>query len=110
MIYYLGIIFIYLSCFFKWKSSNKSKKKVKFQINNVVEQTMKDYTLNRSSLVEVEEPIPKYDNETNNSSSVELEFVEESSSSLINIKNYSSQKLMPKLNPIEKEQKIKNEN
>ena len=110
MIYYLGIIFIYLSCFFKWKSSNKSKKKVKFQINNVVEQTMKDYTLNRSSLVEVEEPIPKYDNETNNSSSVELEFVEESSSSLINIKNYSSQKLMTKLNPIEKEQKIKNEN
>ena len=66
---------------------------------------MKDYTLNRSSLVEVEEPIPKYDNETNNSSSVELEFVEESSSSLINIKNYSSQKLMLKLNPSEKEQK-----
>jgi len=105
MIYYLGIVFIYFSCFFKWKSSNKSKKKVKFKINNVVEQTMKDYTLNRSSLVEVEEPIPKYDNETNNSSSVELEFVEESSSSLINIKNYSSQKLMLKLNPSEKEQK-----
>ena len=105
MIYYLGIVFIYFSCFFKWKSSNKSKKKVKFKIDNVVEQTMKDYTLNRSSLVEVEEPIPKYDNETNNSSSVELEFVEESSSSLINIKNYSSQKLMLKLNPSEKEQK-----
>ena len=105
MVYYLGTIFIYLTCFFKWNSSIKKRKKVKFKINNVVERTMKDYTLNRSSLVNVEKPIPKYDNEINNSSSVELESIEESSSSLINIKNDSNQKLMLQINPNGKETK-----
>ena len=105
IVYYLGAIFIYLTCFFKWKSSNKKRKKVKFKINNVVERTMKDYTLNRSSLVNAEKPIPKYDNETNNSSSVELQSIEESSSSLINIKNDSNQKLMLQINPNGKEAK-----
>ena len=66
---------------------------------------MKDYTLNRSSLVNAEKPIPKYDNETNNSSSVELESIEESSSSLINIKNDSKKKLMLRINPNNKETK-----
>ena len=105
MIYYLGTIFIYLTCFFKWKSSIKNKKKVKFKINNVVERTMKDYSLNRSSLVNAEKPIPKYDNETNNSSSVELELIEESSSSLINIKSDSNKKFMLQINQTDKETK-----
>ena len=106
MIYYLGIIFIYLSCFFKWKSSNKSKKKVKFKIN-VIEQTMKDYSLNRSSLVHVEEPIPKYDNEANNTSPVELEYIDDSSSQNLYNKNNSKKNLLHKLNKFEKENELK---
>ena len=70
MIYYLCIIFIYLACFFKWKLNNKNKKK-----NNkegIIEQTMKDYTFNRSSLIRAEKPIPKYNkNDTKNNSKPE---------------------------------------
>ena len=58
MIYYIGTIFIYLTCFFKWiMNSRKSKSK-----NNVVQKTMKYiYNLNKSRLIKVEKPIPKYD-------------------------------------------------
>ena len=46
MIFYLGTVFIYLTCLFKWRINNK-KGKFKY---NVVKQTMKDaYTFNRSS-------------------------------------------------------------
>jgi len=58
MIYYIGTIFIYLTCFFKWiMNSRKSKSK-----NSVVQKTMKYiYNLNKSRLIKVEKPIPKYD-------------------------------------------------
>ena len=58
MIYYIGTIFIYLTCFFKWiMNSRKSKSK-----NSVVQKTMKYvYHLNKSRLVKAEKPIPKYD-------------------------------------------------
>ena len=59
MIYYIGTIFIYLTCLFKWRINNK---KGKFK-HNVVKQTMKDaYTFNRSSLIKAEKPVPKFNN------------------------------------------------
>ena len=81
MIYYLGIIFIYLTCFFKWKLN--IKKKVE-RNNDVVEQTMKDYTLNKSTLLRAENPIPKYNNITT-SSPVELDNINDFS--FIDVKN-----------------------
>jgi MFS family permease len=55
--YYIGTVFIYLTCFFKWRmNSRKSKSK-----NNVVQKTMKYVHLNKSRLVKAEKPIPKYD-------------------------------------------------
>ena len=59
MIFYIGAIFIYLTCLFKWRINNK-KGKFKY---NVVKQTMKDaYTFNRSSLIKAEKPVPKFNN------------------------------------------------
>ena len=99
MIYYLGSMFIYLTCLFKWKMHEKNNKKVKLKSTNVVKQTMKDYTLNRSSLIRAEKPIPKYDNDINESSPVELEYVDDSSSAYINDKNKENKKkLLQQLN------------
>ena len=108
MIYYLGTIFIYLTCFFKWKLNDKKKKKPKSKSKDVVQQTMKDYTLNRSSLLRAEKPIPKYDNNTNDSSPVELEDVEDSSNN-INSKGNNKKKLLIQLNQTEKEITNKND-
>ena len=107
MIYYLGTIFIYLTCYFKWKTSGKTKKKVKLKSDNIVEQTMKDYTLNRSSLVNAEKPIPRYDNEKNNTSPVELEYVDDSSSQNLYNKSDTKKNLLNKLNKFEKEKELK---
>ena len=105
MIYYLGSVFIYLTCLFKWKLHDKNKKKVKLKSNDVVKQTMKDYTLNRSNLIRAEKPIPKYDDDINESSPVELDYVDESSSAYINNKNKENKKkLLLQIN-----QKKKNE-
>ena len=92
MIYYLGSLFIYLTCLFKWKLHEKSNKKVKLKSTNVVKQTMKDYTLNRSSLIRAEKPIPKYDNDINESSPVELEYVDDSSSDSVGVVNLFREK------------------
>ena len=61
MIYYLGLILIYLTCFFKWKYNNIKNKKIKNK-NDIVEQTMKDYILNQSNLINAEKPIPVINN------------------------------------------------
>ena len=98
MVYYLGTIFIYLACFFKWKLNDKNKKKVKGKSNDVVEQTMKDYTLNRSSLLRADKPVPKYDKNATDSSPVELDYVDDSSSTNINNKNNIKKKLLLQLN------------
>jgi hypothetical protein len=59
MIFYIGTVFIYLTCLFKWRINNK---KGKYK-HNVVKQTMKDaYTFNRSSLIKAEKPVPKFNN------------------------------------------------
>ena len=68
---------------------------------------MKDYTLNRSSLVNAEKPIPKYDNETSNSSPVELEYVDDSSSQNLYNKSDTKKNLLNKLNKFEKEKELK---
>ena len=76
MIYYLGIIFIYLTCFFKWKLNDINKKKDELKNNNIVKKTLKDYSLN-SSLIRVKKPFQKFDdNDENNSSTVELEYID----------------------------------
>ena len=98
MVYYLGTIFIYLACFFKWKLNDKNKKKVKGKSNDVVEQTMKDYTLNRSSLLRADKPVPKYDKNAIDSSPVELDYVDDSSSTNINNKINIKKKLLLQLN------------
>ena len=98
MVYYLGTIFIYLACFFKWKLNDKNKKKVKGKSNDVVEQTMKDYALNRSSLLRADKPVPKYDKNAIDSSPVELDYVDDSSSTNINNKNNIKKKLLLQLN------------
>jgi len=98
MVYYLGTIFIYLACFFKWKLNDKNKKKVKGKSNDVVEQTMKDYTLNRSSLLRADKPVPKFDKNATDSSPVELDYVDDSSSTNINNKNNIKKKLLEQLN------------
>ena len=73
MIYYIGIIFIFLACFFKWKLNNKKNNK-NIKKNDIVEQTLKDYNLNRSNLIAPEKPIPKYTK--NIKPSVELEEID----------------------------------
>jgi MFS family permease len=104
MVYYLGTVFIYLACFFKWKlnDKNKSKKKIKGKSNDVVEQTMKDYTLNRSSLLRAEKPVPKYDNNNvYDSSPVELDYVDDSATTNENNRTNIKKKLLVQLNQIE---------
>ena len=87
MIYYLGIIFIYLACFFKWKLNNIKNKNLKK--NDIVEQTLKDYNLNRSNLIKPEKPIPKYNKSIK---PVELENVETNISYSLNEINNDNNK------------------
>ena len=109
MIYYIGTIFIYLTCFFKWKMNNK---KGKFK-NNVVKQTMKDaYTFNRSSLIKAEKPVPKYnESKKNQKSPVELEDIEVKEKKPSKFKenakanNKNKKKLLNKLQQKENEEK-----
>ena len=75
MIYYLGLILIYLTCFFKWKYNNIKNKKIKNK-NDIVEQTMKDYILNQSNLINAEKPIPIINNKKM-SNPVELDDVDD---------------------------------
>ena len=90
MIYYLGFIFIYLTCLFKWKNNNnlKNSEKKDNNKNDIVEQTMKDYSLNRSNLISVEKPIPKINDNDLLSNPVELDDIDDISSS----KNYINNK------------------
>ena len=74
-----NIIFIYLACLFKWKLKNTKNKILKK--NDVVEQTLKDYNLNRSNLIKPEKPIPEYNK---NIKPVELEYIDKDSSYSIN--------------------------
>jgi len=70
IIYYIGMIFIFLACFSKWKINNK-KTKVK---KDVVKKTVKDaYTLSRSSLIRADKPIPQYSDKIKHKDSIELE-------------------------------------
>ena len=70
IIYYVGMIFIFLACFYKWKINNK-KTKVK---KDVVKKTVKDvYTLSRSSLIRADKPIPQYSDKIHHKNSFELE-------------------------------------
>ena len=70
MIYYMAALLIYLTCAFKYKLNDKNiiKKKLKNKKNeiDIVEQTMKDYTLNRSNLLRADKPIPKYNHNNDN--------------------------------------------
>jgi MFS family permease len=76
MIYYFESIFIYLACFYKWKTNNKKIKRK----NSIVKKTMKDaYKLGRSSLVRADKPKPKF-NEIKNLQNIELENLDDSSS------------------------------
>ena len=76
MIYYFESIFIYLACFYKWKTNNRKIKRK----NSIVKKTMKDaYKLGRSSLVRAEKPKPKF-NEIKNLQNIELENLDDSSS------------------------------
>ena len=60
MIYYFELIFIYLACFYKWKTNNKKKIKIKKKNIPVVKKTIKDtYKLSRSSLVRADKPRPQ---------------------------------------------------
>ena len=106
MIYYIGSIFIYFTCFFKWKLNSKNNKNKK---KDIIEQTMKDYTLNRSSLLQAEKHIPIYKNTNKNITPVELEFVDEKSSSSTN-STKNKKKLIEQLNTKKKEENIKNNN
>ena len=109
MIYYIGTVFIYLTCFFKWKMNNK---KGKYK-NSVVKQTMKDaYTFNRSSLIKAEKPVPKYnESKRNQKSPVELEDIEVKEKKPSKFKenakasNKNKKKLLNKLQQKENEEK-----
>jgi hypothetical protein len=87
MIYYIGIIFIYLACLFKWKLKNTKSKNL--NNNDVVEQTLKDYNLNSSNLIKPEKPIPQYNK---NIKPVELEDIDKDSSYSINEINNDNNK------------------
>ena len=114
MLYYIGTIFAYLTCFFKWK---KNAKQVKTS-NNIVKKTMKDtYTFNRSSLLRAEKPVPKYgDVKKLKNIPIELEDVEEDESSTMLINKAekrnkeSRKKLLDKLQIKENERKNANSN
>ena len=114
MLYYIGTIFAYLTCFFKWK---KNAKQVKMS-NNIVKKTMKDtYTFNRSSLLRAEKPVPKYgDVKKLKNIPIELEDVEEDESSTMLINKAekrnkeSRKKLLDKLQIKENERKNANSN
>ena len=95
MIYYIGTMFIYLTCLFKWKINNKKRK---FK-NNVVEQTMKDaYTFNRSSLIKAKMPVPKFnENRRSQKMPVELEEVKQKPLSKFSNKSQSKNKINKKL-------------
>jgi MFS family permease len=103
MIYYIGIIFIYLACLFKWKLKNTKNKILKK--NDVVEQTLKDYNLNRSNLIKPEKPIPEYNK---NIKPVELEYIDKDSSYSINEINNNNKKKI--LNQSKKEENEEKEN
>ena len=111
MIFYVGAICIYLTCFFKWKMNSKKPKVT----NNVVKKTMKDvYTLNRSSLVRAEKPIPKYA-DSKKLKPVELEDIDEESSTMLINKpvkknKESKKKILEQLNQKENEEKNANDN
>ena len=76
LIYYVGMLFIFLACFSKWKINSK-KTKVK---KDVVTKTVKDaYNLSRSSLVRADKPIPQYADGNNNNIAFELENLDTSS-------------------------------
>ena len=105
MIYYIGIIFIYLACLFKWKLKNTKNKILKK--NDVVEQTLKDYNLNRSNLIKPEKPIPEYNK---NIKPVELEYIDKDSSYSINeINNNNKKKILNQSKKEENEEKENNE-
>ena len=105
MIYYIGIIFIYLACLFKWKLKNTKNKILKK--NDVVEQTLKDYNLNRSNLIKPEKPIPEYNK---NIKPVELEYIDKDSSYSINeINNNNKKKVLGQSKKEENEEKENNE-
>ena len=75
LIYYFETIFIYLACFFKWKTNNK-----KVKVKSIVKKTMKDaYKYGRSSLVRADKPKPKF-SEIKNLKDIELETLDDSSS------------------------------
>ena len=104
MIYYIGIIFIYLACLFKWKLKNTKNKILKK--NDVVEQTLKDYNLNRSNLIKPEKPIPEYNK---NIKPVELEYIDKDSSYSINEINNNKKKILNQSKKEENEEKENNE-
>ena len=108
MIFYLGTIFIYLTCLFKWRINNK-KGKFKY---NVVKKTMKDaYTFNRSSLTKAEKPIPKFNivKKIQNAPTEmkEIENVEKKTHSKFFKKNISNKKFL--LNKLQRKQQKEND-
>ena len=71
-IYYLGLVYISITCMFKWKIGNK-KTKLK---EKIVEKTVEDvYNLNRSNLIKVKEPVPQEDNKKIEKKGVELDII-----------------------------------
>ena len=76
LIYYVGMLFIFLACLSKWKINSKKTKMEK----DVVTKTVKDaYNLSRSSLVRADKPIPQYADGKNNDIAFELENLDTSS-------------------------------
>ena len=75
--------------------------------NDVVEQTLKDYNLNRSNLIKPEKPIPEYNK---NIKPVELEYIDKDSSYSINeINNNNKKKILNQSKKEENEEKENNE-
>ena len=75
-IYYIGIIFISLACWFKWKKRNSRAKLSK----KIVEKTVQDvYNFNRSSLVRAEKPVPEDIEKKQYGEEVELDEIKYSS-------------------------------
>ena len=108
MIFYIGTVFIYLTCLFKWRINNK---KGKFR-PNIVKQTMKDaYTFNRSSLIKAEKPVPKFNNGKKiQNAPIEMkaiEKVEKKSHSKFLQKNINNKKFL--LNKLQQKQQKEND-
>jgi hypothetical protein len=108
MIYYIGTVFIYLTCLFKWRINNK---KGKFK-HNVVKQTMKDvYTFNRSSLMKAEKPVPKFNSvkkiQNAPTEMKTIENVEKKTHSKFFKKNISNKKFL--LNKLQQKQQKEND-